>query len=161
MNIEWSITKKRGNLRPVLRYSATLTAFEKSLCVPAVRIESAIPRPPEAGWVHCWPGQHERGDWTPVEFYSLLTPSHSKGEYSERITLPWRADNAYPEVERAFQDLRDAFERMLERTLESLPMNEQGRLETSSAAKRLIAPAFAAERFLRAVNGQAKAAKSA
>lgn len=151
MNIEWSITKKRGNHRPVLRYSISLTEFEKSLCMPAVRIESTIPKPPDASWVYCWPGQNERGDWTPTERYLLMTPSHKTGESSESVKLPWRKGNDYPEVEASFTALRGAFERTLAEASDSPPMNETGRLETSGLAKKTIAPAYAAERILKVV----------
>jgi len=151
MNIAWKITKKRGNFRPVLHYTLALTDYEKSLALPAVRIQSPIPKPPDAGWVHCWPGQNERGDWQPADFYLLMTPSHQTGKAEEALKLPWRADNAYPEVEQAFVLLRQAFEAALALAVDSAPMDETGSLETSEATRRRIAPALAAQRLLRAV----------
>jgi hypothetical protein len=152
MNIEWSITKKRGNLRPVLQYTIALTEFEKSLGMPAVRIESTIPKPPDAGWTHCWPGENERGDWTPSDFYLLMSPSHRTAKLEEALKLPWRKDNAYPEVEESFETLRQAFEEALVKASGSEPMDITGRMETSNSAKRDIAPAFAAERILQFLN---------
>jgi hypothetical protein len=151
MNIQWSITKKRGNLRPVLNYTVTLTDFEKSLGMGAVRIESAIPKPPDAGWAHCHPGENERGDWTPEEFHFLMTPSHRTGKAEADLKLPWREDNSYPEVEASFKALRDAFEEALAGASASKPMQLSGCLETSGIAKKTIAPAFAAERILKVV----------
>jgi hypothetical protein len=151
MNIEWSISKKRGNHRPILVYTIRLTDFEKSLGMPAVRIESPIPKPPDAGWSHCWPGQNERGSWSPAEFYLLMTPSFKTGESTERLKLPWREDNAYPEVEQAFAELRDAFEKVLAQSANSSPLKENGSLSTSGLAKKAVAPAFTAQRLLRAV----------
>ncbi len=151
MNIEWSITKKRGNLRPVCTFTISLGEFELELGMPAVRIESTIPKPPDSSWTHCWPGQNERGPWTPTEYYLLMTPSHKTGTVTERIKLPWREDNSYPEVEESFTALRDAFERVLAASANSVPMDMKGRLETSGTTKRIIAPACVAERFLRAV----------
>lgn len=151
MNIEWSISKQRGNFRPVLTYSIALSEFEVGLGVPAVRVESAIPKPPDLGWTHCWPGQNERGSWTPSEWHTLMTPSHKSKELTERLKLPWRENNAYPEVEESFLALRDAFERVLTETSQSKPLLEKGRLETSGLAKAKIAPAFAAERILQVV----------
>ncbi|MFO7596169.1 MAG: hypothetical protein R6W92_07455 [Desulfocurvibacter africanus] len=151
MDIEWSITKKRGNMRPILNYSIILSEFEKDLGMLAVRVESTIPKPPDAGWTHCWPGQNERGDWRPEEFYLLMTPSHKTGKASETLKLPWRQDNAYPEVEQSFMQLREAFERVLVETADSPPMRASGNLETSGNAKRAVAPAFAAGRILQVV----------
>lgn len=153
MDMEWTIMKKRGNFRPVLRYTLTLTEFEVQLGVPAVRVQSPIPKPPDAGWTHCWPGQNERAEWTPAEWYLLMTPSYRTVTVTEDIRLPWRADNAYPEVEAAFTQLREAFESALADAVESAPMEARGSMQTSAAAKRTIAPAFAAERLLRAVRG--------
>ncbi len=150
MNIEWKIEKKRGNYRPLLHYTVTLSEFERGLCLPAVRVQSVIPRPPEASWSYCWPGQNERGEWTPADWHLLMTPSHKDGSASQSLKLPWREDNAYPEVEESFTLLRDAFEEALARAVQSAPMNLIGRLETSSAMRRTIAPAFAAGRILRA-----------
>lgn len=151
MNMTWTITKKRGNFRPVLHYTLTLTDYEKSLALPAVRIQSPIPKPPDAGWTHCWPGQNERGDWQPTEFHLLMTPSHQTGKAGDTLKLPWREDNVYPEVEQAFAMLRDAFEAALAQAVDSAPMDQSGSLETSEAARRHIAPALAAQRLLRAV----------
>lgn len=151
MNIEWTITKKRGNFRPVLSYTITLTEYEKSLGVPAVRIESRIPKPPDAGLTYCWPSQNERADWSPAEYYLLMTPPHTDGTISKSLKLPWREGNAYLEVEQSFQKLRTAFERALTESSDSLPMQESGSLSISPGTRADIAPAFAAERILKAV----------
>lgn len=153
MNIEWKINKKRGNFRPVLSYSISLNQFEKEMGLPAVRIESRIPKPPDAGWTHCWPDENERGAWIPGEFYLLMTPSYKSGKVEESIKLPWREDNTYPEVRESFVMLREAFERTLASASASSPMSEQGRLESSTAVKKVIAPAAAAERILKVVGG--------
>lgn len=151
MNIMWNLSKKRGNIRPVLRYTISLNEFEKNLCMPAVRIRSTIPVPPEPGWVHCWPGDYERGDWQASEHYFLMTPSHKSWSATEEIRLPWRADNNYPEVEASFAALRAAFEAALQESCESKPLKAHGTLESTAAAQKCIAPAFAAERFLQVV----------
>lgn len=151
MNIEWKIEKKRGNYRPLLHYTVTLSEFECSLCLTAVRVQSVIPKPPEASWSYCWPGHNERGQWTPSDWHLLMTPSHKDKSSSQTLKLPWREDNAYPEVEESFILLRDAFEEALSQAMQSVPMNQSGSLETSSAMRRTIAPAFAAGRILRAV----------
>ncbi|MFW5735274.1 MAG: hypothetical protein ACOCWR_09450 [Oceanidesulfovibrio sp.] len=151
MNIEWTLSKKRGNFRPVLSYTITLTDYEKSLGVPAVRIQSTIPKPPDAGLAYCWPGQNERSEWTPAEFHLLMTPPHTDGTITKSIKLPWREGNGYPEVDESFGLLRDSFERVLAESSASCPMIETGRLELSGKATSEIAPAFAAERILRAI----------
>ena len=151
MNIEWTISKKRGNYRPVLTYTITLTEFEKSLAMPAVRITSTIPKPPEAGWAHCWPEQNERGDWTPTEYYQLQTPSHKSKDIREIIKLPWRDSNEYPEVEETLTLLRDAFETTLERSMKSSSLSQSGSIGTSMTAKTSIAPTLVADKILRSV----------
>ena len=126
MKIEWNIVKKRGNYRPVLHYTAVLNEFERSLCLPAVQVKSTIPKPPEAGWTFCWPGQNERGPWTPADWYYLMTPSHKDGKTSDSLKLPWRADNAYPEVEGFFHRVAHGFEAALSEALESAPLSTTG-----------------------------------
>lgn len=154
MNIAWKIIKKRGNHRPVLEYTITLSEYEKSLCVPAIRVTSTIPKPPDAGWNFCWPDQNERGSWSPTEWYCIMSPSHRTGEITESVKLPWRENNTYPEVEESFKALRITFEETMQAASASAPINIQGALETSAQAKSAIAPAFAAERFLQAVGKQ-------
>ena len=151
MNIEWNINKQRGNFRPTLTYTITLTEFEKSLAMPAVRITSTIPKPPETGWMHCWPEQNERGDWTPTEFYQLMTPSHKSKDIRESIKLPWRESNEYPEVEASLSALRDEFEATLVSSMNSSSLNLSGSIHTSATAKTTIAPTFAANRILQSV----------
>ncbi|MHC1752733.1 hypothetical protein [Humidesulfovibrio sp.] len=149
MNIDWVITKKRGNFRPVLQYTIKLSDFERELGMPMVRLQSYIPKPPEPSWEYCWPGQNERGEWTPAEFHQLATPAHKTGEAVDVLKLPWRENGEYPEVEASFQALREAFELVLEETTRSAPLRLCGCLETSTQTRRVIAPAFAAERLLR------------
>jgi len=132
VNIDWVISKKRGNFRPVLQYAIKLTDFERDLGVPMVRIESSIPKPPEASWEYCWPGQNERGPWTPAEFHQLATPAHKTGEATGILRLPWRESGEFPEVETSFQALREAFERVLEETAKSAPLRLCGCLDTST-----------------------------
>jgi len=151
VNIEWTISKKRGNFRPVLHYTMRLTDFEKSVGMPAVRVQSTIPRPPDPGLTYCWPGQNERAEWTPAEHYLLTTPPHTVGEANERIKLPWREHNLYPEVEESFLLLRAACELALRESAGSEPMQAEGRLETSGEAKKCIAPALVAERILQVI----------
>ncbi len=153
MRIEWTITKERGNHRPVLEYTLTLSDFERRLYMPAVRIESAIPKPPDAGLHYCWPGHNERGEWTPAEHYRLMSPKYSDGFVAARLRLPWRDSNEYPEVEASFETLRKVFEEAMAHAAASAPLQLRGHLETSMPTKQAIAPAVAASRMLRAVKG--------
>ncbi|MGE4293228.1 MAG: hypothetical protein AB7E32_13590 [Desulfovibrio sp.] len=152
MRIEWCFEKKRGNLRPVLTYTATLDEYEIGLCLPMVRFESQLPVPPESYVPFCWPGSHERGSWSPERFHILSTPSHKTGTLTERLTMPWREDNAYPEVEEGFQGLRAAFEEILRLSTQSEPIQQHGEMQTTTAARQCIAAAVLGERLLRAVN---------
>ena len=65
MHIEWTITKKRGWLRPTLTYTITLEAHEKALALPEVSVLSSIPKPEEERQEHCPPGRFERAASAP------------------------------------------------------------------------------------------------
>ncbi len=149
MKIEWSINKKRGNIRPELNYSVLLEEHEKALAMPFLRIESEIPEPPDSWQEHCYPGQHERAGLPPKGFYALETPSHKGRIWKQSLRLPWREDNAYPEVERSFAKLREAFEAELQQAYDSQPMNETKSLLGTEMAKERIAPGVLAERLLK------------
>lgn len=154
MRIEWKITKKRGNLRPVLSYSARLEEHEKALALPTVSIVSSIPRPEEERQDYCYPGLFERArEYAPREFHILEVPSHKGHSWTHSLLLPWREDNAYPEVEASFQQLRDAVEAEIEKANASRPMNVTGAVGTSAAARSMLAPDLLAERFLRLAGG--------
>ncbi len=158
MLIEWSINKERGNLRPVLSYRAQLEEHEKALAVPEVTILSTIPRPDEHTQKFCYPGTLERSkNYSPTAFYTLETPSHRGHAELHTMTLPWREDNAYPEVEQSFAMLRDALEKEIRKANASVPMEEKGVVRTSREGKQCVAQSVAAARFLRL----AKAAREA
>lgn len=153
MIIEWKITKKRGYFRPVLQYSVRLEDHEKALALPIVSIVSGIPQPEEDRQDYCYPGLFERAaDYTPTRFYTLEAPSHKGHSWTRALTLPWRAGNDYPEVEQSFQCLRDALEAEIEKADNSQPMNKNGSVQTSMAAKVMLAPNLLAERLLRLAN---------
>lgn len=151
MFIEWKITKKRGNLRPVLTYTVRLEDHEKALALPGVCIASRIPKPEEDRQEYCYPGQYERGSARASQnaVYELEAPSHRGQAWTRSLRLPWREDNAYPEVEASFRLLREAVERELERASDSEPMKLEGALRTSLAARQGMAPSVLAERLLK------------
>lgn len=155
MKLEWKITKKRGNIRPILTYSVTLEEHEKALALPPLRVRSAIPQPDDAWQEFCWPGQHERSEnYTPSAFYELESPSHRGKSWPQTLRLPWRADNAYPEVEQAFEAFREAFEAMLAETYASQPMEEERSISSSAHSRSHVAAGVLADRFLRAARRQ-------
>ena len=149
MRIEWNITKRRGNIRPILHYTVTLKEHERELALPFIRIASTIPEPPDSWQEFCYPGQHERSE-NPMsgKTYDLEIPSHKGRLWKQSLRLPWREENNYPEIEQSFKKLRDAFEAELKAAYDSLPMNESNALETSFESRRFIAPGVLAERFL-------------
>lgn len=150
MRIEWHITKKLGNLRPVLHYAAHLEEHEKALALPEVSIVSTIPKPEEDRQDYCYPGIFERAKgYRPKEFHVLESPSHKGHSWTRDLRLPWRADNSYPEVEESFQCLRDAIEREMARANSSRPLDVSGAVRTSVQVKAMLAPDLMAERFLR------------
>lgn len=207
MNIKWNITKKRGNVRPVLTYTIVLDEHEKALALPPLRLTSEIPEPEESWQEHCYPGQYERSQtntpWSTPEtlpvapakdtaattidelpnslsaslsgnspvssprptpdiasgkFHELEIPSHKGHSWTHSLRLPWREDNSYPEVEKAFRVLRDAFEKELAAAYSSLPLREENSLQTSANAKAGIAPGVLAERFLQLAKGNMRKA---
>ncbi|SDF66960.1 hypothetical protein [Desulfovibrio legallii] len=154
MRIEWKITKKRGNLRPVLRYSVELEEHEKALALPTVAIVSSIPQPEEPRQDYCYPGCLERAaDAAPGAFYTLEAPSHKGHTWTRTLLLPWREDNAYPEVAASFLRLREALEKELERAYNSAPLLLNGAERTSPALRRVLAPGVLGARLLRAAAG--------
>ena len=77
MHIEWNITKRRGNIRPILHYTVTLEEHERELALPFIRVDSTIPEPPDSWQEFCYPGQHERaGNPASGKTYDLEIPSH-------------------------------------------------------------------------------------
>ena len=155
MRIEWKIEKKRGNLRPELRYSVNLEDHEKALALPPVRITSTIPKPEEHHQDYCYPEQFERDGQSAPEsnsFHVLESPSHKGHSWMQSLRLPWREDCEYPEVEESFLLLREAFEKELTAAYGSAPMDVTKELLSSSAARKNIAPGILAERFLNIVH---------
>ncbi len=149
MRIAWTIAKQRGNHRPVLRYEITLDEHEIALAVPATRVESTIPEPDESWRECCLPGEFERGPTPPRKRRALDAPSHAQAACSASLRLPWRADNAYPEVEESMRMLRDACEAALAEAHASAPMDERRELRGSLELRREIAPEVLARRLLR------------
>ena len=150
MRLALNITKKRGNLRPLLTYSVTLEDHEKALAMPPLRVRSSIPEPEESWREYCYPGEMERAEAPcPASCYELETPSHRGRSWPQTLRLPWRADNSYPEVEASFAALREAFEAQLAQACASEPMREEGSLASSESSRAFVAPAVLAERFLR------------
>lgn len=150
MLIEWKISKKRGNMRPLLQYRVQLEEHEKVLALPGVSVVSSIPRPVEDWQEHCYPGQYERAE-KPLfgDVYQLESPSHKGHSGKHTLKLPWRADNHYPEVSASFELLREALEKELADAEASHPMEQEETLQTTLSAKTAIAPSVLAERFLR------------
>ncbi len=155
MQIEWTISKECGNMRPVLRYRARLEEHEKALALPQVSILSTIPQPEERHQKFCYPGVMERAaGYRPSSFYTLETPSHLGHPMLHSMNLPWREDNSYPEVEESFTRLRDALEAEIRRACESRPMEVAGSVHASLEGRRRLAPGVAAARFLHLAHGQ-------
>ena len=149
MDISWHISKERGNHRPLLVYTVALDEYERELAVPPLEMDSTIPKPPAAFETFCYPGEKERTPgWSPEQFHTLRTPSHKQAELTEELRLPWRKDNAYPEVEASFAALRHTYEQALAQAHASDPLDVQEHLGASSDAKKRLAPALAAKRLL-------------
>ncbi len=150
MIIEWKVTKKRGNHRPLLSYTIRLEDFERDLAVPQVVMESCIERPADGWRSYCYPNQAERRGGS-GENYRLLTPDHKLGEICDTLRLSWRESGEYPEIEESFVRLRKQFELVLKSAYDSRPVECEGRMELSEEARKYIAGGVAAQRFLQAV----------
>ena len=151
MNIKWEVVKKRGNYRPVLKYSIELEPFEVDLAVPRVVMDYAIARPPSSWRSYCYPGEDERGG-APLEWYRLMTPSHTAKIESGVLVLPWRdSDGQYEDVQTAFCLLRRDFELALEKAHDSAPVEIVEHLELTESTRKHIAAGVTAARFLSAV----------
>ncbi len=149
MKIQWKIEKKRGNLRPILKYSFLIESYEKSLALPPIRITSTIAEPVDSWQEHCYPNMHERAKNPAYKaYYTLEIISHKGKMWEQSLRLPWREDNAYPEVEASFELLRRAFEEELQRADASNPMDEEHHLQISPQVQHAMAPTVLAEKFL-------------
>ncbi len=149
MKIEWKITKKLGNLRPVLSYCFVVEKFEKELALPPINIESTIPEPMDSWKEYCYPNECERKQNAQYKgYYSLSLVSHKGNMLSQSIRLPWREDNSYPEVEESFKQLRQAFEAELAHAQASKAMEENHCLQLTDITTQSIAPVVLAEKFL-------------
>lgn len=150
MRIEWSITKKRGNFRPVLNITIEQTKDELDLEVGDVTIVSSIRRPPESYIPHCRPGRFERlpGFTWDEEYYKITISGETS---SGKLTLCWKpgAKPEYPEVEESINRLRNAYEKALKEAYDSGPLEVGGCLELTPETKRHIAPGLTAKRMLK------------
>lgn len=154
MKIEWSISKKRGNIRPMLSYCFVVESFERELALPPIRIKSNIAEPFDAWEEHCYPNKNERAA-EPIYngFYTLEIVSHKGHLWTQKIRLPWRENNEYPEVEESFKKLRTVFEEELANAHASDVIQKSASLEITDKATQLMAPSLLAERFLTFAKG--------
>lgn len=148
MKLNWTITKARGNLRPLLTYSIELEPWERQLATPPLRITSTIPEPPDSWQEYCYPDQLERAGQAGPGYYDLDIPPHKGNSGTTCLRLPWRADNAYPEVPASFERLRDAYEKELARAYTSQPMQHSQSLTLRSPLLRETAPGILGQRIL-------------
>ena len=145
MEINWTITKKRGNFRPSLNYKITLELFEKELAVNAISIKSTIPYIPNPHQAFCLPDANERNPhWRASNFHYLSVPYFKKGESSGFIRLPFRESREYPEVAVSFQRLRDAYEAVVRQAYGQRPLHLENQLGMSRGTKQEIAATITA-----------------
>ena len=143
MKITWSITKKRGNWRPVLEYAVILDDWEKELQPQIPHVETNIPEPPEK-YRKKDRGTEANPEWEPEGYYMLDKTGRGA------IFLPWRpgANPDYPEVQEAMSMLRDAVEAAIIEAHDSLALEVSGELEMSAQGKRHVAAYVAARKML-------------
>lgn len=149
MQIDWKITKKRGNHRPTLNYTITLEAFEKKLAIHAVNVQSRIPEIPNSHESFCLPGENERHcEWCPKGFHRIQVPYFKKGVSHEFIRLPFRESGEYPEVEASFKALREHYETQVRHAYGHSPFETQGSLGITRVTRKQVAAKVTAERLL-------------
>ncbi|TYT73246.1 hypothetical protein [Desulfobotulus mexicanus] len=151
MEIRWSIDKKRGNFRPVLSWSITLEPAEKELGMAPLAVDTKIPMPAAYWESHCYPGQHERSGKPVPGSWEVITPAHKSGKSDGRMILPWRENNAYPEVITGFERVREAMEKVLAEAAASTPMHEEEKMALGIMVRKQLAPGLAADRMLSSV----------
>ncbi|CCO24922.1 hypothetical protein [Maridesulfovibrio hydrothermalis] len=149
MIIEWNISKKRGNFRPILTYTIVLEDFERDLAMPNIVQQSTIPQPPDSWSASCLPDKCERAE-KECSTYQIYTPDHKTGEVTGKCILPWREEGVYPEIEESFILLREEFESVLKAAYESQPLEINGKLELSTETRKHIAAGLISQRFLEA-----------
>jgi len=150
MEINWKILKKRGYFRPVLTYSIKLSKEECDLGISSLKIDTKILKPLNSWESHCFPDKNERAGRFDEKTYEISTPSFKNPLLNGSLVLCWKEENSYPEVKKGFEIIRNIMEKEIMRAQESLPICESGEIFVSSSFKKKTAPAFAAERFLKA-----------
>lgn len=148
MKLTWTITKARGNLRPLLTYKIELEPWERELATPPLRIRSTIPEPPDSWQEYCYPNQLERAGQPGPGCYMLDAPPHKGGGGTSSLRLPWREDNDYPEVPASFKALREACEQEIARAYASEPMRLRQSLRLRSPLLCETAPGILGKRIL-------------
>ena len=151
MNIHWEVAKKRGNHRPVLKYEMELEQFEVDLAVPQVVLETAIAKPPSSWRSYCYPGEDERGGGA-MDWYRLMTPSHTVRKVAGSLTLPWRdLANGFVDVKAAFERLRENFELVLKNAYDSAPLEVVENFVLTEETRKHLVCGVATARILSAV----------
>jgi hypothetical protein len=132
MKIEYTITKKRGNWRPILAYKVIKEQWEIDLAVPGVYTDIRVPKGHD--YVHSvLPGDSERGSEHVEDSAALKLPPHDTAAYDAKIILPWRpgAHPEYPEVHQAMRDLMTEWERRVAEAMDSGEVSQQFLVEPS------------------------------
>ena len=131
-----------------MNFTITLEAFEKRLAIPAVWVDTKIPKLPRSHQSFCLPGENERADgWCPTDFHRIQVPYFKDGKTEEFIRLPFRASGEYPEVEAAFRALRSAYEAKVCEAYGHAPFEQKGTLGISERTRTKIAPQVSAQRL--------------
>lgn len=152
MEISWTINKKRGYFRPVVDYLIKLTKDEIDLGIPAVKVDTQIPKPVNSWETHCFPEKNERAGFFDENSHEIITPSFKTPEAKGKIILPWRDDNNYPELKEGFVIVRKIIEEEILKAQQSLGFSEKGELDFSSDFREKGTAAMAGDRFLKAVS---------
>ena len=149
MRITWDIDKKRGNHRPVLRYSIVLEEFERDLAVSSANILSTLPKLDAPHQPHCMPGEHERSPgWKPRDFHWISAPYFRDGIAEGSMRLPFRESGYYPEVEDSFSLLREQHENVIREAYSRSPIQHNGELDLTDKTRNSIAATLTARKML-------------
>lgn len=140
MVIEWKITKKRGNWRPVLQVTMTKDQWEKDLNVNGGVVKTTIPCVPGSFGMPREGSFELKPGWEPQSYYEATLPSAWELSHSFKLDIPLREDNQYPEVEESMALIMNEYEKRLRQAFESSHFERIGQLEMSTDTKIMVAP---------------------
>jgi hypothetical protein len=142
MEIEWTIKKNRGRIRPELIYSISWEKWEESLNpeIKAVTIDRST-NGNSTGLL-----SDDMQNYIDQPRYQWIIESQPEKEAV--INLRYYGNNhQYPEIKEAFMRLLKLHEAAIKEAYDQRPLDLAGNLETSDDLKKYVAPGLTAEKM--------------